>query len=219
MSTKPSSDVLTVNRGDAGPAGEVLGRAFFDTEQWSTLLPDPGVREEKLIQMFTGTVKLTFAAGGVAERTSGFEAVALWLPPGKSIGLWPVVKSRFASARFAVTPPFPNMRRMMATLRQFDESHKQQMPEPHWYLMALGVDPAHQHAGHGSALVRWGIRRADADDRPVYLETEAGANASFYERLGFEVLDEITIEAIDLLFSLMIRRPQPVRGERPTGVV
>jgi ribosomal protein S18 acetylase RimI-like enzyme len=100
---------------------------------------------------------------------------------------------------------------MMATLREFDETHKQQMPIPHWYLMALGVDPSHQHGGHGSGLVRRGIRRADNQTLPIYLETETGANASFYERLGFEVLDEITIEAIDLLFSLMIRWPTPIR--------
>ena len=219
MSRKPSFDLPRVNRRDAGLAGDVLGRAFFDTEQWTTLLPDADVREQKLIQMFTGTVKLTFAAGGIAVRTQGFEAVALWLPPGKSVGFWAVMKSGFASARFAVTPPFPNLRRMMATLREFDESHKQQMPDPHWYLMALGVDPTHQGEGHGSALVRWGIQRADNNNRPVYLETETGANASFYERLGFDVLDEITIEAIDLPFSLMIRRPKSVREDRPAGGV
>lgn len=132
------------------------------------------------------------------------------LPPGRNIGLWPVVKSGFASARFAVTPPFPNMRRMMARLRAFDERHKKQMPDPHWYLMALGVDPAHQHKGHGTRLVRRGIQRADKDNRPIYLETETGANASFYEKLGFDVLNEITIEAIDMLFSLMIREPRRV---------
>ena len=219
MNRRPLLDVLPLGRKDAGSAGEVLGRAFFDTEQWATLLPDPSVRLRKLTQMFTGTVKLTIAAGGVAERSRGFEAVALWLPPGKSLGTWPIVKSGFASVRFAVTPPFPNTRRMMATLGEFDRSHKQRMPDPHWYLMALGVDPEYQHAGHGSALVRWGIQRADTDNMPIYLETETGASASFYDQLGFEVLDEITIEAIGLLFSLMIRHPMPSTEDHPPGSV
>jgi ribosomal protein S18 acetylase RimI-like enzyme len=210
MSREPPLVVLPVDREDSGRAGATLSRAFFDTEQWAALFPDPSIRQQKLEQMFAGTVKLTFAAGGVAERTSGFEAIALWLPPGRNLGLWPVVKSGFASVRFAVTPPLPNLRRIMATLREFDESHKQQMPIPHWYLMALGVDPAHQHRGHGSGLVRRGIRRSDCDTLPIYLETETGANASFYERLGFEMLDEIMIEAIDVLFSLMIRWPKPM---------
>jgi ribosomal protein S18 acetylase RimI-like enzyme len=159
--------------------------------------------------MFTGTVKLTYAADGLVETTPGFEAVAMWLPPGKTIGLWPVVKSGFASARFVVTPPFPSLRRLTATMRQFDAIHRQQMPEPHWYLMALGVDPESHGKGYGTALVMKGIERANSDNRPIYLETETDANASFYERLGFETLDEITIEAIGMLFSLMIRRPGP----------
>lgn len=185
-----------------------MGRAFYDTEQWAALFPDPGTRRQKLEQMFTGTVKLIYAAGGVAEMTPGFEAIAFWLPPGKSVGFWPMAKSGFASARFAVTPPFPNMRRMTATHRQFEASHKQRMPHPHWYLMALGVDPEHQHKGHGSALVRRGMERASKDNKLIYLETETGANAGFYEKLGFDTLDEITIEAIDMPFSLMIRYPE-----------
>jgi GNAT superfamily N-acetyltransferase len=209
MSRVPSNDVVPLDRTDSGRAGEVMGRAFHDSDQWASLLPDPNVRQTKLEQMFAGTVKLTYAAGGLVETTPGLEAVAMWLPPGKSIGLWPVVKSGFASVRFVVTPPFPNLRRLTATMRQFDEIHRHQMPSPHWYLMALGVDPESQGCGYGTALVLKGIERANSDNRPIYLETETDANASFYQRLGFETLDEITIDAIGMPFSLMIRRPGP----------
>ncbi len=71
-----------------------------------------------------------------------------------------------------MSPPYPNMRRLMSMLRQFDETHRKQMPDAHWYLMALSVEPAHQRMGHGSALVRHGIQRSNDDGRPVYLETE-----------------------------------------------
>lgn len=123
--------------------------------------------------MFSGAVKLTLAARGLAGRTGEFEGVALWLP-GR-VGLWPVVRSGFASARFAVTPPFPNIRRLMAMLRQFAGLHRQRMPGKHWYLPALGVDPKHQRGGHGSALVRRGIQRAAAVGLPMYLATEDGS--------------------------------------------
>ncbi|MCP3994136.1 MAG: GNAT family N-acetyltransferase [bacterium] len=201
-------DVEKVGRQDARRAGEVLGRAFYDTEQWALLLPDENGRGRQLRRMFSGTVSLARAAGGLVERTSEAEAVAVWLPPGRNIGLWPMVKSGFSSAWFLVTPPFPDLRRMMSTLRQFDDTHKQHMPEPHWYLMVLGVDPVHQGGGHGSLLVSAGIERADRDNTPIYLETEKGPNTKFYEKLGFDVLDEVTIEAIDLPFSLMVRQPE-----------
>ncbi len=212
MERGTSPDVLPVDRAERGKAGEVLGRAFHATEQWVALLPDEGGRGRQLRRMFSGTVSMARAAGGVVERTGEFEAVAVWLPPGREMGLWPMVKSGFSSAWFLVTPPFPNFRRMMSTLRQFDVTHKQHMPDPHWYLMALGVDPVHQGAGHGSLLVSGGIEKADRDNTPIYLETEKGPNTKFYEKLGFDVLDEITIDAIDLPFSLMIRQPSSDRG-------
>jgi len=207
----PSVDVVPVDRKESARAGAVLGRAFHDTEQWAAVLPDLDVRQRKLEDMFSGTVKLTFAARGVAERTRGFEAVALWLPPGRDLGFRAMVRSGFASARFTVTPPFPNLRRLMGMLRQFDRTHKQHMPNPHWYLMALGVDPAHQQHGFGSLLVSHGTQRADNEDMPIYVETESGANVAFYEKLGFEVHHEITINAYGLPFSLMIREPDKIR--------
>jgi ribosomal protein S18 acetylase RimI-like enzyme len=207
MARGPVPDVLKLDRSDRAAAGAVLGRAFHDTDQWTAVLPDGRVRQRKLEQMFTGTVRLVLAAGGVVERTQGFEAIALWLPPGRDIGFWTVVRSGFASARFAVTPPFPSMRRLTAMMRQFDRIHKRHVPDPHWYLMALGVDPAHHRSGYGSTLVRHGIRRADAANEPIYVETESGPNVSFYEALGFEVLDEIVIDAYDLPFTLLIRQP------------
>lgn len=188
-------------------AGAVLGRAFHGTDQWAAVFPDAGVRQHKLQQMFTGTVRLVYAAGGVAERTAGFEAVALWLAPGRNIGFWPMLRSGFASAGFTVTPPFPNTRRLTAMMLQFDRHRKRLMPDPHWYLMALGVDPEQQRRGYGGALVGHGIRRAEAASVPIYVETESGPNVAFYEALGFDVLDEIVIDAYDLPFTLLIRRP------------
>lgn len=113
----------------------------------------------------------------------------------------------FGFGTWVLTPPVQDFRRMMRVLRQFDERRKKLMPEPHWYLMAIGIEPLHQGKGFGSALVRSGMRRADRDGKVIYLETESEINVSFYERLGFEVIEEMTIVEIDLPFSLLIRRP------------
>lgn len=204
MDGVPAPHVVPVERDESIRAGGVLGKAFADTKQWAMFLPGSSARQRKFEQMFVGTVKLTFAAGGIAERTAGFEAIALWLPPGHDIGFRAMVRSGFASARFAVTPPFPNMRKMTAMLREFEATHKHNMPDPHWYLMALGVDPAHHRNRHGSVLVEHGIRRAEEGSYPIYLETESGGNVDFYRTLGFEVLKEIVIKAIDLRFTLLV---------------
>lgn len=199
---------VTLSRDEFERAGQVLGRAFFDTTQWSAVIPDDRIRLSKLQQMFVGTLKTTAVAGGVSERTAGFEAIAVWMPPGRSFGFWSLVRSGFASARFAVTPPFLNLRKMTNMLLQFEREHNRRMPDPHWYLMALGVDPEWQGQGLGSVLVRHGVERAGAEDMSVYLETETGPNVPFYGKLGFELIDEIVVDSYDLPMSLMVARPK-----------
>ena len=79
------------------------------------------------------------------------------------------------------------------------------MPSPHWYLSAVGVDPARHGEGLGSALVRRGIERAERDGRPIYLETGTESNVRFYERLGFEVLEQSVATGLELPVWLMSR--------------
>jgi hypothetical protein len=50
--------------------------------------------------------------------------------------------------------------------------------------------------------------RADHDNRSICVETETERDVGFYERLGFEVLEEMTVTEIGLSFSFMIRPPR-----------
>lgn len=82
------------------------------------------------------------------------------------------------------------------------------MPNPHWYLEAIGVDPEREGRGFGSALVRAGMQRADRDQTPVYLETETERNVRFYKHLGFEVVEQTSAAGLNLPLWLMVRPHQ-----------
>ena len=159
--------------------------------------------------MFKALVRTTLVADGVVDATSGLEAVAVWLGPGREMGLWPMVRAGFAIPRFAMTLPADDRRRMLEVLRQLDQKRKAVVPDPHWYVSAIGVDPAHQGEGLGSRLIAAGVDRADRDGRPIYLETETRSNVVFYEQRGFELIEEIVVTGLDLPVWLMIRGPQP----------
>lgn len=79
--------------------------------------------------------------------------------------------------------------------------------EPVWYLGTVGVDPAHQGAGLGSAVVRPGLAAADADGVPVFLETSLPANVRLYRRLGFTVTAEVELPDGGPTTWCMLRRP------------
>ena len=185
----------------------MLGRAFGDDPLWAATFSDPARRPKLLVALFTALTKATLAAQGIAETTSDVAAVALWLPPGKDIRLWATVKSGLVLPRFVMSLPAPDRKRMMAVLGQFGERRKVLMPDPHWYLSAIGVDPERQGRGLGSTLVRAGLARADNENTPVYLETETEGNVGFYQHLGFKVVEQTNAIGLDLPVWLMVRRP------------
>ena len=88
---------------------------------------------------------------------------------------------------------FGPFRMFMTANDIMDKIHKARVPEPHWYLMVVGVDPALHNQGVGSAIVREGLALADRESKPCYLETSERRNLAFYERLGFVVLEEATL--------------------------
>lgn len=205
MRSGQALEVTSLHANENARAGKMLGRAFRDDPMWVSLIPDPDERSEMLLTMFTALARTTPAARGVAEKTPEIHGVALWLAPGRDIGLWAMVKSGFALARFTLGLPGQDRKRMMAVLREIGDRKKLLMPEPHWYLSAIGVDPDFQGEGIGSALMQHGIARADRGKRPIYLETDTDSNVRFYQHLGFDVLEEMSPQGLDVPLWLMAR--------------
>jgi GNAT superfamily N-acetyltransferase len=54
----------------------------------------------------------------------------------------------------------------------------------------MGVTPARQGRGFGTALLRPVLERCHADRAPAYLEASTSRNRALYERNGFEVVEE-----------------------------
>jgi ribosomal protein S18 acetylase RimI-like enzyme len=116
---------------------------------------------------------------GTAYVANDGAAAALWLPPGVEPdreALGAVIGAAMAARERG---PDREMGEEMARL------HPQ---EPHWYLPLIGVDPAHQGKGLGSALLKHALARCDAEGRAAYLESSNIKNVPLYERHGFEVL-------------------------------
>ncbi len=106
-------------------------------------------------------------------------AAALWLPPGvesDSDALGGLIEE--------LVPP-----EKQAVIGEVVEGMGQYHPhEPHWYLAMVGVDPARQGQGLGSAMLKAGLERCDADGLISYLESSNPKNVPLYERHGFEVM-------------------------------
>lgn len=60
--------------------------------------------------------------------------------------------------------------------------------EPHWYILAVGVEPGSQSLGKGGALLKQILQTADADNVPTYLEIFEEQLIALYEPMGFSVV-------------------------------
>ena len=87
---------------------------------------------------------------------------------------------------FLAAGPGPIVRGLRVTAVQ-DRGHPE---DEHVFLWLLAVDPAHQRAGAGRALLARVFEDAEA---PVYLDTSNPANVPYYASAGFEEIGRGTL--------------------------
>jgi ribosomal protein S18 acetylase RimI-like enzyme len=87
----------------------------------------------------------------------------------------------------------------LARYRNYEQAWTVGAPtRPHHYLGVLGVSPTFQGAGVGVTLLDAvaAIVDADANSEGVWLDTENPRNVGFYERRGFRVAAERSLESV-----------------------
>lgn len=166
---------------------------------------DPGVRwlfpqTERYHAAFADLIRLAakdgFAAGTVDVVYDGAGA-AVWAPPGS------VPDDEGYAELFTRHVDPTRQADVFAWGGQVGAHHP---TEPHWYLVAIGVDPHWQGQGFGSTLLRRGLERCDREGLPAYLESASPRNRALYERHGFEVTDEIQVADSPPVWT-MLRQP------------
>lgn len=140
-------------------------------------------------------------AHGTAHCTEDHAGAALWLPPYVQLDEDKV-------GQIVEETSSPAMRGDLFTmLEQMGRFHPH---EPHWYLPLIGVDPAHQGKGYGSALLTHALRQCDLDQVPAYLESTNPRNVPLYERHGFEVVGQIQVGSSPPLVPMLRRARRQV---------
>lgn len=183
---------------DAQPVGRILARAFDDDPMMRWFFPDATSREAALDRYFTTLFARQYVRHGVCERTES--AVAFWVPP---------------EAQAKAVPDEETIRELRDILGdraplfgEAVEAAAGHTPrEPHWYLAAIGADPAAQGQGQGAALLRSGLAKADAAGLPAYLESSKPSNIPVYEHFGFTVREEVRLPGGGPVLWAMWREP------------
>jgi ribosomal protein S18 acetylase RimI-like enzyme len=181
--------VIAVRLGSerVGEASALLARAFQDDPAWGWVLPNPRRRAALLPWLFQMGFEITDAQVWGAGTEGQLRGVARWMPPGRpGVHVGPMLRALVATplrVREATS-------RFLAYGRAVEALRAQAVPEPHWYLAGIGVDPPYQHRGVGTTLLGPGLEAAGKAGVPCALLTNSERNLSFYKRSGFEVVLE-----------------------------
>jgi GNAT superfamily N-acetyltransferase len=184
----------------------VLAAAFQHDPIFEWLMPNVATRQARLRRFFELELRQVALRHGTVWTSSELSGAALCLPPGG----WRVP----TRVLFTQGPSFARafgarLPRAAGLLSAIERRH---LREPHYYYAYIGVSPEAQGQGLGTALMRPTLDHCDGEGLPAYLEASSERNAALYERLGFEVEDELRFAGSPPL-RLMLRPP---RTRRPT---
>jgi ribosomal protein S18 acetylase RimI-like enzyme len=202
-----SENVIHLTRAQKVPAARMLARAFMEDPAYTLILPDRAGRERTLQRLFGAVVGYSLVYG-LVHTTPAVAGAACWLSPGNTeVTLWRVLRTGLGLQRAVARFPPQARREFLSALTYMDELHKRKVPGPHWYLWALGVEPARQGQGIGSRLIAPVLAQADREGLPCYLETETAGNVAFYQKQGFYVVSDDLVPGQSLRIWTMLREP------------
>ncbi|HEX7135363.1 MAG TPA: GNAT family N-acetyltransferase [Iamia sp.] len=187
--TTPTPTVARATAWDRGRLVNVLSAAFADDPVFTWIEPDP-TRRAAILPATFGAFAAAFARHETTDlvRIDGAAAgAALWAPPGVE-PVHPDDADLIGEAMGVYTPEA--QARIGALMAAFEAAHPK---EPAWYLNFLGVTPARQGLGLGSALLRPVLHRGDVAGHGAYLEATSERNRALYERHGFRCVGDIPL--------------------------
>jgi ribosomal protein S18 acetylase RimI-like enzyme len=195
--------IRKVTPADFEGVAAVIAKAFFDDPVMRFFLPDDEARAKRLPRFMRMAVsKITYPYGEtyVAE---GHQGAALWNPPDQrphgilnDLSLMPAMLS-FTGLR--------GLPRVMSAFNMIEAKHPK---EPHYYLLAIGVDPSAQGQGLGTRLMAPVLEKCDTEGAAAYLEASSERSKALYERNGFKVMEQIQLPKGGPPAWMMWRDPQ-----------
>jgi len=177
----------------------VLAEAFFDDPIMGWLMPQDAKRRARLRRYFGIELRYLALPRGRVWTTSDLAGAALSLPPGA----WrsPLRVTLLEGSAFGI-----HLSRAARFGAAMEWRHTRDVRGPHYYVRDIGVLPEIQGRGLGSALLGPTLERCDREGLPGYIEASNERSAALYERLGFQLTEELRVGGSPPL-RLMIRPP------------
>lgn len=174
-----------LSKPDIPQAVRVLASAFSDNPAYLWAFK-PRPERDHNFHWFMERVLAVNLLNGLALKTDGTHAVALWFEPGKSIGWLELLQAGLYELPFKLgLETYLRIQQILNQNRKWMTNIMGQTK--HYYLFHLAVEPSYQGTGLGGSLIRAITERADTEQVPCFLETDRRRNIPLYEKHGFVI--------------------------------
>ena len=182
-------------------AALVLAEAFMTDPGWRAIAPRRDSAARRMLRRyFRGAATRAIRYGGRVEAATR-DGVLVGIAIGYDADGWPPPARSFPHEAWGVILAGPG-----PTWRGLVGDSKLEAAHPagrHAFLHTLGIDPAHQRSGAGTALIESLIARHGDGETPIHLTTANPENLPYYRRFGFEVIGKATLPRGVPLWSLL----------------
>ncbi|MBI4784049.1 MAG: GNAT family N-acetyltransferase [Oscillatoriophycideae cyanobacterium NC_groundwater_1537_Pr4_S-0.65um_50_18] len=191
--TATDTDIVKLKQSDFAIASHYLAAAFSQDPLMTHFLPeDEAAKQTALKQLSQALLNYAQIYSHIYTTVDNPKGVAIWLPPDASqvtlLQLGQVMTSGLLTLPFYMR--WERMIDFISFIATEIRLHNKVSPEPQWCLAMLGVSPEYQGQGIGGRLLQPVLQAADRTKTPCYLETSTAAAVRFYQRHGFEIVDQ-----------------------------
>ena len=200
------SPLLRLSTADKDLASNLIARALYDYPLFRYLIPDDRQRTKRLPILTGYLVRVGLLYGEVYITSPNLEGVAVWLPPKLNLNLVDLL-FRIGIVTCPFKLGFKAFNNILSYISHVETVCQTQLSTDYWYLQVISVDLAYQKQCYGKRLIEPMLAKFKAQNLPCCLDTEEESSVAYYERYGFEVIDESPIAGTNSNCWIMVKYP------------
>ncbi|KAI1142363.1 hypothetical protein F5Y05DRAFT_223627 [Hypoxylon sp. FL0543] len=173
------------------------------------------------VDIFNYIVAAHCYRGIVTTIGPDYEGVALWMPPGKEMDDWlTIIRSGMWRLYYQLSAEGRKRyyKELLPVLHNAKVETMGDRDSECYYLVYLGTKPSGQRRGYARKLIEHMAAKADAEGRPMYLESSTEKNNAYYKKFGFEAKKDVYVGADSkspVRLTIMVREPQKLPNSIP----